>query len=84
MPGLKKKLAAASKTAGCSTLELWVQPISNHLYWCAALGAGDPELVVDMWKSMANHICNVHVGHEGLYTECAHDDLDDRQWLKPG
>ncbi|KAK8782519.1 hypothetical protein V5799_016131 [Amblyomma americanum] len=30
--GIKKKLAVHAKRAGCSVLEMWIQPASNHLY----------------------------------------------------
>ncbi|KAH6920774.1 hypothetical protein HPB50_028237 [Hyalomma asiaticum] len=81
--GIKKKLAAHSKRAGCSVLELWIQPASNHLHWCAAISDGNAELLTDMWKSMERHVANVHSGHSGLYTHCAHGDLGERQWLIP-
>ncbi|CAN8014538.1 unnamed protein product, partial [Ixodes persulcatus] len=38
--GLKKKLQAASRKSESRELQLWVQPITNHLYYCAALGGG--------------------------------------------
>ncbi|XP_077523033.1 uncharacterized protein LOC144133822 [Amblyomma americanum] len=66
--GIKKKLAAHAKRAGCSVLEIWIQPASNHLYWCAALSDGSAELLTDMWKSMERHAANMHTGHPGLYT----------------
>ncbi|XP_049272590.1 uncharacterized protein LOC119397635 [Rhipicephalus sanguineus] len=82
--GIKKKLAAHTKRAGCSVLELWIQPATNHLQWCAAMSDGDAELLTDMWKSMEWHVANVHTGHPGLYTHCAHGDLGEMQWLVPG
>ncbi|KAH7947129.1 hypothetical protein HPB52_007575 [Rhipicephalus sanguineus] len=45
---------------------------------------GDAELLTDMWKSMEWHVANVHTGHPGLYTHCAHGDLGEMQWLVPG
>ncbi|KAL1475791.1 hypothetical protein MTO96_037022 [Rhipicephalus appendiculatus] len=44
---------------------------------------GDAELLTDIWKSMERHVANVHTGHPGLYTHCAHGDLGERQWLVP-
>ncbi|XP_077485268.1 uncharacterized protein LOC144095385 [Amblyomma americanum] len=82
--GIKKKLAAHAKRAGCSVLKIWIQPASNHLYWCAALSDGSAELLTDMWKSMERHAANIHTGHPGLYTHCAHDELGEREWLVPG
>ncbi|CAN8016510.1 unnamed protein product, partial [Ixodes persulcatus] len=34
--GLKKKLQAASRKSESRELQLWVQRITNHLYYCAA------------------------------------------------
>ena len=40
-----------------------------------------------MWKSVNNHIQDVHDGHSELYPECAHGPLDederDKEWLQP-
>ena len=40
-----------------------------------------------MWKSVSNHIQDVHDGHSELYPECAHGPLDederDKEWLQP-
>ncbi|XP_042149477.1 uncharacterized protein LOC121047753 [Ixodes scapularis] len=82
--GIKKKLAAQAKRAGCSVLEVWIQPASNHLFWCAALSDGNQELLLDMWKSVQYHVANKHADHPGLYTHCAHEDIGEREWLVPG
>lgn len=40
-----------------------------------------------MWKSVTNHIQDIHEGHSELYPECAHGPLDederDKEWLRP-
>ncbi|CAN7944942.1 unnamed protein product [Ixodes pacificus] len=82
--GIKKKLGAHAKRAGCSVLDIWIQPASNHLFWCAALSDGNQELLLDMWKSVQTHVANKHTDHPGLYTHCAHEDLGEREWLVPG
>lgn len=64
-------------------LECWIQPIGNHLYWLAATGQGDSELILSMWKSILNHVCDVHTGHDGPFAECLHEPLENRQWIKP-
>ncbi|XP_077547567.1 uncharacterized protein LOC144159741 [Haemaphysalis longicornis] len=79
--GVKKKLRAASKRH--AVLECWIQPIGNHLYWVAAMGQGDSELILSMWKSILNHVCDVHTGHDGPFAECLHEPLEERQWIKP-
>ncbi|XP_064467916.1 uncharacterized protein LOC135378751 [Ornithodoros turicata] len=84
--GIRKKLMSASKTKGCEALELWTKPVVNHLYFCVTHCEGDTEQALSMWKSLNNHACNVHEGHEGSYTRCLHPLLDDtkRPWLIPG
>ncbi|XP_077548186.1 uncharacterized protein LOC144160993 [Haemaphysalis longicornis] len=47
------------------------------------MGQGDSELILSMWKSILNHVCDVHTGHDGPFAECLHEPLEDRQWIKP-
>ncbi|XP_040074125.3 uncharacterized protein LOC115325300 [Ixodes scapularis] len=82
--GVKKKLLAASRSGPCKDLEVWVQPVNNHLYHCAALGEGNGPLMVSMWMSLLNHVVNKHDGHDGPYHECLHQPLSDRAWLAVG
>ncbi|KAH9364189.1 hypothetical protein HPB48_006285 [Haemaphysalis longicornis] len=82
--GLKKKLKLAAKSKGCSSIQLWIEAIKNHLYWTAAMGDGDGELILSIWGSLLNHVCNKHVGHPGPFSECLHEPLEDRQWMRPG
>lgn len=39
-----------------------------------------------IWKSVINHIQDIHDGHRELYPKCAHGDLDDddrdKEWLQ--
>ena len=47
--------------------------------------AGEPDLLVAKWKSLVDHLQNIHAGFEPPYTRCAHPpDLVDRPWLEPG
>ncbi|KAM7293801.1 hypothetical protein ISCGN_023384 [Ixodes scapularis] len=39
--GIRKKLAAGSKCAGCKDLAPWVSPVCNHLWWCATASGGN-------------------------------------------
>ncbi|XP_077551794.1 uncharacterized protein LOC144165999 isoform X2 [Haemaphysalis longicornis] len=82
--GIKKKLVAVSKRAECAELQEWVQPVVNHLYWCVAVSKGDGLLLVAMWRSMLNHVVNVHSGHGDAYPRCVHDGIPDGKWLLPG
>lgn len=48
---------------------------------------GDGDMLEAMWKSLTNHIQDVHEGHSELYPKCAHGHLDeddrDKEWLQP-
>lgn len=82
--GIKKKLTASTKAAGCTKLELWLQPTVNHMYWCAAVSRGNGDLLVDTWLTLNNHVINIHEGHKGQLKVCLHGPLDEAPWLLPG
>ena len=67
---------------------MWRKSIVNHLYWVAEKGGGDSDMIVAMWKSVTNHIQDVHDGHSQLFPVCAHGPLEgedrDKEWLQPG
>ena len=48
---------------------------------------GNGDILEAMWKSLTNHIQDVHEGHSELYPKCAHGHLDeddgDKEWLQP-
>ncbi|KAG0433348.1 hypothetical protein HPB47_020004 [Ixodes persulcatus] len=75
----QKKLQAASRKSDSKELQVWVQPITNHLYYCAALGEGNGPLLVSMWLSLLNHVVDKHDGHDGPFSECLHQPLSDRE-----
>ncbi|XP_077561432.1 uncharacterized protein LOC144177721 isoform X2 [Haemaphysalis longicornis] len=82
--GIQKKLRAACKSQSCALIQPWVQCITNHLYFVAAMAEGDAELIISMWRSLLNHICDKHDGHEGPFAECLHEPLGERLWMTPG
>ncbi|XP_049525452.1 uncharacterized protein LOC125946402 isoform X2 [Dermacentor silvarum] len=79
--GVKKKLKAAAEFHNCGYIQQWIDSIINHLYWVAAMGLGDGDLIVSMWKSLVNRICDQRHGHEGSFTECLHGPFEDRAWM---
>ncbi|XP_065289971.2 uncharacterized protein [Dermacentor albipictus] len=79
--GIRKKLTAASRRAGCSAITEWTQAITNHLYWCACACGGNGDMLVAAWSSMLNHIKNRHEGHGGLYPRCLHGQSRRMRWL---
>ncbi|XP_069109654.1 uncharacterized protein [Argopecten irradians] len=87
--GLKKKVLALSKEKDCGELSSWIRSITNHLYWVAASTPdGDAEMMMEKWRSLGNHIQNIHEGHGHRFPKCLHPDLGGQErrkrWLKPG
>ena len=74
LTGIKKKLAHVEKTKECELIGEWIKNITNHLYWCAA-NAPDGDDIVKGWKSLMNHLCNIH---EDYYHDPLHS-LEERQ-----
>ena len=84
--GVTKKLEVAAKLKNCNGIREWIKSIINHLYWCAATSSSDKELTLEKWKSVVNHIQNVHEGHSESFPKCHHAALEPNQqkeWLKP-
>lgn len=61
-----------------------MEKVTNHVYWCAAIGNGDGQVVLDAWKTITRHIINVHDGHEGSISRCMHGPLHNKLWLNAG
>lgn len=86
---IRKKLGSAAKKKGYEELIPWIRSICNHLWYCAAECDENPEILVELWKSLLFHIQNIHV-LEGTYVQmCGHPELDvesarKKKWLKPG
>ncbi|KAJ8043460.1 hypothetical protein HOLleu_10553 [Holothuria leucospilota] len=85
---LKKKITSLGKKKGNEILNEWCKSIINHLYWSASSTPdGNPELMLEKFLSVINHMQNIHSGHEGtLFNSCAHQPLEGerpRKWLTP-
>ncbi|KAM7286366.1 uncharacterized protein ISCGN_030188, partial [Ixodes scapularis] len=78
---ITNKLRAASKRPQNKDLKRWMEKVTNHVYWCAAIGNGDGQVVLDAWKTITRHIINVHDGHEGSISRCMHGPLHNKLWL---
>ena len=88
MVGIGKKIDALAKQKDCEDAGLWRKSIVNHLYWVAATAPeGNEDMIEAMWKSVCNHIQDIHEEHSDLYPACAHGPLDeeerDKEWLQP-
>ncbi|KAG0416888.1 hypothetical protein HPB47_006058 [Ixodes persulcatus] len=44
---VEQKLQAASRSGFCKELEVWIQPVTNHLYFCAMMGECNGPLLGD-------------------------------------
>ena len=86
MPGLKKKLVAASKLKDCEIITKWIKSIINHLYWTAGSSSSGAERAAK-WESVINHIHGHHIHDSPLFPRCLHPDIPDRMkkaWIQPG
>ena len=63
--GIKKKLKKLCQQKKAKCLLPWIPSISRHLYWCAMSSGENKQLAVEKWKSMVNHMTNVHT-HKGF------------------
>ena len=84
---IRKKLVKAAKKKGCEELMPWVRSISNHIWFCAGSCNMDPELLVEMWKSILYHIRDIHTFPGDKFTRCSHAPLPPesqrkKKWLK--
>jgi len=97
--GLRKKLQA--KTMHLPDAQGWIRSAVNHMYFVAAHaqveGFDDAygqhytreDVIEDMWKSLDNHIHDVHRHHSLVYPHCLHGPLDpgpnrSNVWLQRG
>ncbi|KAM9836746.1 uncharacterized protein ACBR49_019177 [Aulostomus maculatus] len=83
--GLSKKLEALTRNKAC-LVHRWLPIIKNHIYWTAASSKSGPERVAK-WKSLINHVQNIHTHDDPLFPKCAHPDkvsIDHSKWLLPG
>jgi hypothetical protein len=42
------------------------------------------DLKVAKWRSIMNHVSNIHEGHSEKFPNCLHGDLGDKKWLLKG
>ncbi|XP_067280190.1 uncharacterized protein [Pseudorasbora parva] len=84
--GLSKKLKKISKDKDCEVVKKWQQSIKNHVFWTAATSHTHEERAAK-WKSLINHIQDIHVHDDPSYPQCEHDirqSTDRRKWFRPG
>lgn len=84
--GLSRKLKKLAKSKECLLVRRWLPSIRNHVYWSATTSTSAPEKVAK-WKSLVNHIQNVHTHDDPLFPTCAHPNrvsVDPSKWFQPG
>ena len=71
---IKGKLRPLTKRKDRQILQGWIKPIGNHLFWCAENCQGDPERLIQMWKSILCHVTNKHSFAKQFpkYERCQH------------
>ncbi|XDV14173.1 hypothetical protein PO909_002359, partial [Leuciscus waleckii] len=84
--GLSKKLERIGKDKDCALVRKWHKSIINHLYWCATSSVSGAEKVAK-WKSVLNHIQDVHSHSDPAFPKCVHQpkaSKDRSKWFQPG
>ena len=84
--GISKKIRTVGQEKGNEILLRWMKAIKKHLYWSAtSTQQGFGNLIVAKWTSLIRHVADKHDNHpNGLYKECAHDELEARDWIYVG
>lgn len=78
-------MTALSNERDCLVVKKWVKSISNHVYWSAASSKGAHEDVIEAkWRSVMNHVQNIHKHKNSKFGACVHAPLKKRKWIKPG
>jgi len=80
--GVCKKLEVVANSKGCQDVRGWIHSIVNHLYWSAATSTGSEDTVAK-WKSVVNHIQDVHTHDDWHFPACEHGPIDSTKWLLP-
>ena len=85
----KPKLRPLAVRKDRRILQDWIKPVGNHLFWCANNCDGDPEKLIQMWKSLLNHVTNKHKFSSQFpkYPECQHrkftpDETRKKKWIE--
>ena len=84
-----KKLEALSRERDCEIVKLWKPFLTNHLFWVAAsTPSGNADMMEGKWRSMINHVQDIHEHEIPAYPACQHEPLEgenrDKEWFEPG
>ena len=84
---ITKVLTKIGKVSGCETVNEWIKPCTNHLYWSArTTHSGNGEVISAKFYSFLSHVVNKHKDLDNpLFNKCAHDEtIQQRKWLDKG
>ena len=81
---IHKELTNLAKQNDCKSLEPWVQPCVNHLFWSAtSTFDGNGNVIWAKFKSFLSHVIDKHDNlDDPLFNRCEHAEINDRFWLK--
>ncbi|XP_064482816.1 uncharacterized protein LOC135395651 [Ornithodoros turicata] len=80
---VKKKLLGLSRSTKHQVVQLWIDSLTRHAYWCPRTSGDDGDLCLAKWVSAVNHIVDIHEHDNPLYQICYHGALSEpRQWLR--
>ena len=84
--GVNKKIKVVGKQKECELANDWRRSIVNHIYWSASSTEdGNGKVMAAKYKSVLNHMRNVHEGHGEKHPKCLHgDNYPQREWMKEG
>ena len=75
----------SAKRHGAGQIRSWIKSIANHTYWVAASSGNNGQMKIDKWKSISNHLINVHEHNSEVFPQCEHGQLDEtRAWMQQG
>ncbi|XP_062579418.1 uncharacterized protein LOC134241368 [Saccostrea cucullata] len=75
----------SSAQRGAGQIRPWIKSIVNHTYWVAASSGNNGQMKVDKWKSISNHLINVHEHDSEVFPRCEHGQLiEPRDWMQQG
>ncbi len=78
---VKKHILAKAKGKELECLKNWVRCVVNHMYYCAHNCNGQPDILVELWRSLEFHAAGVHkwpldgVTFKSI-NACCHGDLE--------
>ncbi|XP_069821644.1 uncharacterized protein [Dendropsophus ebraccatus] len=85
-----EEVLMAAKNKDCEILHQWVEAIRNHLWWSSCTCCKNPDLLIQKWKSIIQHVTNVHEWDGDSDCRACHhpplpeDVVNSTNWLERG